>query len=142
MGLLLLLQKPSPGAAQGIVPVGMTVIMEKVQGGEAFFCKESLHFGHGGPPVVVVALHQKLLAGELLEKAKVRLCLRHVDAPGGVPRQHQHIFCGQLAQRRLDPRHIILPGRAKDLHGFVGRQGQMQIPDGIEGHRTTPLSFG
>ena len=35
MRLLFLLQKPAPGAAQGIVPVNVAIVMEKIQVGKA-----------------------------------------------------------------------------------------------------------
>ena len=141
MGLLVPLQKPASGAAQGIVAVKGTVVVEHIQGGEALLREEALHLGGGGPPVVVVALYQIFLTGELVQEAEVRLRLLQGDAPGGVSRQDQHVVCGQLAQGRADPGCVILPRRAEHLHGFVGGQGEVQVPDGVEGHTAPLLSF-
>ena len=112
----------------------MAVVVEKVKGGEALFPEKGAHFGHRGPPVIVVALHQQLLAGELLQKAEVRLRLRKVDAPGGVPRQHQGILHRQGGEALPNAVHVILPRGAEHLHGFVSGQGEVQVPDGVESH--------
>ncbi|SCI77020.1 Uncharacterised protein [uncultured Blautia sp.] len=141
MGLLVLLKEPSPGPAQGVVSIQGAVVMEKVQGGKALLREEVLHFGHRGPPVVVVPLHQILFAGELVQKAEVRLRLIQVDAPGGVPRQDQHIAGGQPAQSIADALHVILPGGAEHLHRLVRCQGEVQVPDGVEGHAAPLLSL-
>ena len=141
MGLLVLLEEPSPGPAQGIVPIQGAVVVEKVQGGKALLREEVLHFGHRGPPVVVVPLHQILFAGELVQEAKVRLRLVQVDAPGGVPCQDQHITGGQLAQGFPDAVCVVLPRGAEHLHRLVRCQGEVQVPDGVEGHAAPLLSF-
>ena len=59
--LPVLLIKPSPGPAQGDVPIEMAVIVEQMECGKSIFLEEPLHFGGGIPPVVVIALHQQFL---------------------------------------------------------------------------------
>ena len=59
--LPVLLIKPSPGPAQGDVPIEMAVIVEQMEGGKSILLEEPLHFGGGIPPVVVIALHQQFL---------------------------------------------------------------------------------
>ena len=55
--LLLLLIEPTPGAAEGQVPIEVAVVVEDVQGGKPLFGKKTGHLRRRVPPVVVVSLH-------------------------------------------------------------------------------------
>ena len=119
VGLLLLLQKPAPCAADGVTAVEKAVVVQQFQGGEAIGLTKGAELGGGGPPVIVVALDEIFFAGKLLQKPEILHGFLKTHSPGGVSHQHQHILRRQLAQGRPDPLCIVLPRGAEHLHGLV-----------------------
>ena len=57
VGLLFFLQKPAPGAADGVIAVEKAVVVQQFQRGEAVGLAKGAELGGGGLPVIVVALH-------------------------------------------------------------------------------------
>ena len=60
------IEQPAPGAAQRIPLHRVGVVVQDVQGVKALSLEVSVHLVGRGPPVIVVSLHDQLLAGKLL----------------------------------------------------------------------------
>ena len=117
---LLLLKKPSPGAAQGNIAVEMAIVVEQVHVRKAALLAKALKLRRRVPPVVVVALDEELPAGKLGKKAEVGLCLGKSQCPAEVSHDDQGILLAQNAEIFLELLHIACPLAAKDVHGLVG----------------------
>ena len=60
------IEQPAPGAAQRIPLHRVGVVVQDVQGVKALSLEVGVHLVGRGPPVIVVSLHDQLLAGKLL----------------------------------------------------------------------------
>ena len=137
--LVVQLVKPPTGAAQGQLSVELTVVVENFHGGQLMLPEEPLHLGGGVPPVVVVALEQILLPRQGVDEPEVLQRFLQTHAPGQVAAQHGDVLRPQSGEGLLQPEYIVLPAVSEDLHGFVGIEGQMQVPQSIQRHAPPPL---
>ena len=125
--LLPLLKHPPAGAAQADSLGADGVVVQDGQRVKAALLQKAVHLGFGGPPIIVVALHQNLFAGQGVQESKVRLCLLQAHPPGDIPGDHHRVL---LADHRapvlFQALHVIFPP-AKDVHRLVHRQRQVGI---------------
>ena len=63
---MFLLQKPAAGAADGVVAVKGTVIVQQRQRVKPVLFAERAELCRGGPPVIMISLDEIFLTGKLL----------------------------------------------------------------------------
>ena len=96
--------------------------------------QKAFHLFHRRPPVIMVTLQKQLLAGQTLQKGKVRNGILQLHGPTGIPRQHNRILrTHQSIPVPLQLFHVALPAR-KNIHGLFASQRQVQIPNRVNCH--------
>ena len=92
--------------------------MQDMQGIKALRLEVGVHLVGCGPPVIVVAFHDELLAGQLLQKRKILAGICQAHGPADVPCQHDGILRGdEFAPVALQPLHVAIPAR-ENIHGL------------------------
>ena len=136
---LSLLKHPAAGTTDAD-PLGTdTVIVQDGQCGKSVLFQKGIHLRLGGPPVIVVALHQDFLSRKIIQKSKVCPGFFETHAPRHIARNHNGIF---LVYNRppvfFQTLHIVFPA-AKNVHRLVDRQRQVGISDHKKRHVSVPF---
>ena len=90
--LLSLFKHPAAGAAQTQSFHADRIVVQDAQTVQPVFFQKALHLCAGGPPVVVVALHQDFFSGQPVQKKEILLCLLQTHPPGNISRDDDGIL--------------------------------------------------
>ena len=101
--------------------------MQDVQGIEALRFQVGVHFVGRAPPVIVVALHDELLARKLLQKREVPAGIGQAHGPADVACEDDGVLrFYELAPVGLQPLHIAVPA-GENVHRLGAAQGKVGI---------------
>ncbi len=138
VGIALGIEEPSACSRQCEISDPVCVVVKNFYCGNPSGFEKALHFTHGSPPVIVIALHDYFGARKRIQKAKIlkRIFKRH--SPRNIPRNDHGIFRRNYrAPVFLKALHIVIPA-AKNVHRFIGSEGKMRISDCEKRHIFTP----
>ena len=124
-------QKPTPGAANHSLLRLDGIVLNRIH----VFRQMSTHLADCVPPVIMIALQQHFLPGELSDQLQIRNSGSKLHGPGNISRDQYRVFLAHSAPPILaDPFEMMLPLGTKDVHGFLFAAGQMQITNGKQPH--------
>ena len=121
------IEQPAPGAADGVALHGVGVVVQDVERIEALGFQVGVHLVGGGPPIVVIALHDELLAGQLLQKFEIPAGIGKAHGPADVACEDDGVLrLYELAPVGLQPFHIAVPA-GENVHRLGAAQGKVGI---------------
>ena len=101
LAALLLLIKPAARAADGIFAVFIGIIIEYINGVDAVRGEKARGFGHGVPPVIVIALENYLPAGQRVYEEEILQRAVKPHAPAQIAAEHGDVILVQRRKRRF-----------------------------------------
>ena len=117
------IEQPAPCAAEGVALHRVGVVVQDMQGIEALRFQVGVHFVGRAPPIIVVALHDELLARKLLQKREIPAGIGQAHGPADIPRQHDGVLRGdEFAPAALQPLYVIVPPREKYPWAWMRRR--------------------
>ena len=120
-------EQPPPRPAQSVAVHRIGVVVQQAQGIEPLRPEKCVHLVGGGPPVVVVALHDQFLARQAVQEGEVLPGVGQPHGPADVPRQYHRILrLDQLAPVGFQLFDIAVPA-GEHVHGFGAPQRKMGV---------------
>ena len=114
------IEQPAPGAADGVTLHGVGVVVQNVEGVKALGLQVSVHLVGGGPPIIVVPLHDELLPRQLLQERKVLPGVGQPHGPADVACKDDGVLgLDELAPVAFQPLHIAVPA-GENVHRLGG----------------------
>ncbi|OQA63702.1 MAG: hypothetical protein BWY37_02162 [Firmicutes bacterium ADurb.Bin262] len=86
------LHQPAPCTAYGNAARGVGVVVDEENAAETVGVLESVHFRHGGPPIVMVAFDEQFPARKRVEKTEIGGGFLQAHRPGKVAGNHDGVF--------------------------------------------------
>jgi len=109
-------------------------IVKDIQAFPAVLRKKAVHFCGGIPPVIVVSLQQQLAARQRVQKGKIPRPFLQAHGPGQIAAEHYRVLRPHCPEPLSQLIHIPFPAAAEHIHGLIGGQREVGIPDRVQGH--------